>query len=57
MKMPYGKFKDKNIEEISSWYLKWIAENFDEEDKTGKEICLEADKEWQYREKYSCHII
>ena len=54
--MPYGKFKDKDIEEISSWYLKWIAENFDEEDKTGKEICLEADNEWQFREKNNCHI-
>ena len=46
LKMPYGKFKGKTMENISSRYLYWVAENFDNE-----EICVAADKEWQWREK------
>lgn len=55
MKMPYGKFKGKKIEDLPSWYLLWIAENFDESTEQGKKICVEADTEYQYREKYNLH--
>jgi uncharacterized protein (DUF3820 family) len=56
MKMPYGKFKHQEIHTLPSWYLKWIAENFDEKTETQKKIIKEADQEWQYREKYNSHI-
>ncbi|KKN08872.1 hypothetical protein LCGC14_1052410 [marine sediment metagenome] len=50
VKMPYGKFKNKTMEEIPSGYLRWLAENFKIE-----EICQAADKEWIYRETYNLH--
>lgn len=50
MKMPYGKFKGKEMHEIPSGYLHWIAENFDNES-----ICVAADEEWRNREKYGEH--
>ena len=53
MKMPFGKFKGKDIEEIPSSYLKWIAENIDE--KKNGDLVFEADKEYQWREKNNCH--
>ena len=48
--MPYGAFKGKKMHQIPSGYLKWIAENFDQDN-----ICTAADTEWQWREKYSEH--
>lgn len=50
MKMPFGKFKGKEIEEIPSSYLKWGAENIK------GPISEVMDKEWQWREKYNEHI-
>jgi hypothetical protein len=34
------------MEVIPSAYLKWVAENWDEDSLTNKKICEEADKEW-----------
>ena len=48
--MPYGVFKGRRMYNIPSKYLHWIAENFDDE-----EVCVEADKEWRWREKYNEH--
>lgn len=48
--MPYGKFKGKEMHEIPSKYLKWLAENCEDEG-----ICMEADEEYQYREHYNIH--
>ena len=50
-KMPWGKFKGKEIWRLPSPYLKWVAENFDK-----KDICEAADAEWQWREKYDQHV-
>ena len=50
MKMPYGKFKGKEIHEIPSGYLRWLAQNFDDED-----ICMEADEEYNIREQQNAH--
>lgn len=50
MKMPYGDFKGKQMHEIPSRFLHWVAENFDNE-----KICVAADEEWQWREKYGEH--
>jgi hypothetical protein len=44
MEMPWGKFKGKQIEEVPSGYLKWLAENC--EDDT---ICNAADEEYRWR--------
>ena len=49
--MPYGKFKGKAIHEIPSGYLKWMAENIDDE-----ELCCAADEEYQHREHYNEHF-
>lgn len=51
LRMPYGKFQGYKIENIPSGYLLWIAENFNDE-----KICVAADKEWQYREKWNEHF-
>lgn len=50
MEMPFGKHKGEEIEDLPSSYLKWLAENMDNED-----ICLEADEEYQYRADNGCH--
>jgi len=42
--MPWGKFKGKEIEDIPSGYLKWLAENC--EDET---VCCAADEEYRWR--------
>lgn len=48
--MPYGAFIGKEMHEIPSRYLHWVAENFDND-----EIATAADKEWQWREKFDKH--
>jgi hypothetical protein len=49
--MPWGKFIGKTIEEIPSSYLKWLAENCDDED-----IATAADTEFEWRNEHSRHI-
>ena len=49
--MPYGAYKGTPMHKIPSSYLKWVAENFDDED-----ICCAADDEYQHREKYGGHF-
>ena len=44
MKMPWGKFKDEEIEDIPSGYLKWLAINCEDDD-----ICEAADQEYRWR--------
>lgn len=48
--MPYGKFKGKQMHEIPSGYLRWMAKNMDDEI-----LCEAADWEYQHREKYGTH--
>ena len=48
--MPFGKHKGKEIEDMPSDYLLWLAQNCDND-----LIATEADEEWQYREHYNCH--
>jgi len=50
MAMPYGKYKGKELFEIPSSYIHWMAENWE-----GKELCEAADREWQWREKMNKH--
>lgn len=44
MKMPWGKHKDEEIEDLPSDYLKWLAENCEDDD-----ICEAADEEYRWR--------
>lgn len=50
MKMPFGKFKGTDIEDLPSDYLKWMAENVDDED-----ICCAADEEYRFRTDMNEH--
>jgi len=51
MKIPFGKHRGEDIEDIPSPYLRWLAQNCDDE-----EIAIKADEEYNYRERYNCHI-
>lgn len=51
MIMPFGKHRGKDMEDIPSSYLKWVAENIDKED-----VAMAADEEWQWREENNQHI-
>lgn len=48
--MPFGKYKNQTLNEIPSDYLKWGAENIDNDT-----IASILDKEWQWREKNNIH--
>jgi len=54
--MPFGKFKGHDLENLPSSYLKWLAENINENSPKNKAICMAADKEYSFREKNNCHI-
>ena len=56
MIMPYGKFKGKDFPALPSSYLRWLAENVNDEYKKDESLCLAADKEYQYREKNGMHF-
>jgi len=55
MKMPYGKHKGTEISRLPSDYLKWVAEHWDEKTEKDTLLCLEADQEYQFREKMRLH--
>ncbi len=50
MIMPWGKHKGEDIEDIPSSYLKWLAENCENED-----ICCAADEEYKWRTDNNAH--
>lgn len=54
--MPWGKFKGQEISSLPSPYLRWLAENIKEDTPRNKAICLAADKEYQFRVQYNCHV-
>ncbi|MGO9372705.1 MAG: putative quorum-sensing-regulated virulence factor [Syntrophobacteraceae bacterium] len=51
MVISFGKYRGKTIEELPSGYLKWIAENVDDDD-----LCEAADAEYQWRSQHGTHI-
>ena len=51
IRMPSGKFRGRELWTIPSPYLKWVAENWGDD-----EIATAADEEWQWREKHNQHI-
>lgn len=54
--MPWGRFKDKYIDEIPSDYLSYVAREWDEDTPFKKKIVVECDREWAWRENNNCHI-
>ncbi len=46
--MPYGKHKGTAIGDLPTGYLRWVAENFNDEG-----ICYAADQELQYRKEWN----
>jgi len=55
MRLPCGKFRGKEIEEIPSSYLMWIAENWSENTPQNKAICMAADEEYRDRTENDSH--
>ena len=51
MYMPWGAHRGKTIKEIPSGYLKWLAENCEDE-----EICCAADEEYRNRTDNDSHF-
>ena len=51
MIMPFGKHEGKDLEDIPSKYLYWLAENCDDD-----VIAVKADEEWSWREKWDKHV-
>ena len=51
MIIPFGKYKGTNIEDLPSSYLKWLAENCDND-----EICEAADEEYRWRKDNNGHF-
>ena len=56
MQVHFGKFKGQQIDALPSSYLKWLAENIDDEKKGERSICIAADNEFQERERTGCHF-
>ena len=51
MKLPYGKFKGEDIEDIPSGYLYWLAQNCEDD-----RIATEADEEYRFRTDNGTHM-
>jgi hypothetical protein len=49
--MPWGKFQGEDIEDIPSGYLKWLAENCEDD-----LICIAADEEYRWRTDNNEHF-
>lgn len=54
--MPRGMYSGMRIERIPSDYLKYVAENWNEDNEENKRLVKVCDDEWQWREHYGCHI-
>jgi hypothetical protein len=50
MRLPWGKHKGEDIEDVPSDYLRWLAENCEQD-----YIATAADEEWQWREDNNAH--
>lgn len=50
-RMPAGRFMGELIEDLPSDYLKWVAENWEDD-----EIATAADEEWRWRDDMDEHF-
>jgi len=53
MIMPFGKYRNKDLEEIPSDYLWWIAENVDD----NEELVSEVEDELRWRSNWNKHFV
>lgn len=51
MRLPWGKYKGQEIDSIPSDYLRWLAENCDND-----RIATAADEEYNWREHTGEHF-
>lgn len=51
MILPWGKYKGYEMDMVPSDYLRWLAENVEDD-----EIATAADEEYQFRETWGGHI-
>lgn len=51
LKWPFGKYKGQRLEDIPSGYIRWAAENFN--NNTWAAAC---DLVWRYREQTGSHV-
>lgn len=56
MQMPFGKFKNCDIEEIPSSYLNWIMENLEIKSERDEKLLLACEEEYFWRKKFNCHF-
>jgi len=45
--MPFGKYKGRKLGDLPLSYLRWLAENIDEDKPMNRRICLAADRLYQ----------
>lgn len=46
----FGKYKGVDVEDLPSSYLRWLAENCNDDS-----LCEAADEEYRYRSDHRCH--
>lgn len=56
MIMPWGAHRDKYVHQLPSSYLKYVAENWDEDTPFKKKLVARCDEEWRHREHYNTHF-
>ena len=56
VRMIFGRYSGRYIHQIPSSYLKWVAAEWKEGTAYEKSVVVEADEEWQWREKNNQHF-
>lgn len=54
--MPFGKYKNQDIEIIPSNYLRWVIDNIQPDNSSMEDLIEACDKEWSFRDKYRDHF-
>ena len=56
IKMRIGMYAEAYVSEVPSDYLKYVAENWDENSDFKRTLIQACNQEWQWREDNNCHI-
>ena len=56
MIMPFGKYKNQDIELIPSDYLRWIIDNIQPDSDKEDNLINACEKELDFRDKYRDHF-
>lgn len=54
MKMPFGKYVNKDMEDIPSSYLRWLIDDLDEQKNA--DLIEAADEELAFRDAHGGHF-